>query len=152
MKRSRVAVILGYASLGVVLLGAILGLGDTIKTFADASLAPRSWADLGPSLHTFFGALLANVGAVVALICAIVAESKTRPPYLWIATFFVSFVGIISFSGLYVEFLGSSRRFGLTEVLFWFAFLFPLTLCVITGVLIGLTRKLRRGLGVGHDG
>ena len=117
-KKSKFPTILAYVSLGLVLLGAIPGLGYTISIFRPGPVEPKSWADLGPAFHALFGLILASAGALLALIGAIMAEFATRPRYLWITMIVVGSACILSFSGPYYKFFNSNQHIDWSELLF----------------------------------
>lgn len=143
-RRSNFSTILAYVSLGLVLLGAITGVYYII-TMLRPPPEVRSWADAGPAFLSLLGLILADAGALLALIGAITAEFASRPRYLWIAMIVVCSTCILSFLGVtYYSFFNTTKRVDWSDVRFELIFLLPLVACVITGIIIGTMRKLKK--------
>lgn len=139
---------MAYVGLVLVLLGAIPGLRYTVAIFTTVSTEGGPWGNFGPALFAVLGGLLASAGALLALIGGIIAEFIVKPRHLWIAMIVVGLVCILSLSGLYYEFyraiFDSPGRLKETDLLFRLMFPLPVIACTITGVVIGVIRKLKR--------
>ncbi len=144
-KKNNFPTILAYVGLGLVLLGAVSGVYYIITALRPPPEL-RSWADAGPAFLSLFGLILADAGALLALIGAIImAEFAARPRYLWIAMIVVCSTCILSFEAvIYYSLVNTTKRVDWSDVRFELMFLLPFLACVITGIVIGLMRHLKK--------